>query len=329
MYDLSILIPARNEQFISNTVSDILKNKRGKTEILVGLDGAWASPQIEDHPDVKIVHVSESRGQRGMTNTLAKLSKAKYLAKADAHTAYSEGFDIALMDDMQDNWTVAPLMKNLHAFDWKCRQCGKRTYQGPKPTSCEDCDNTTRFSQKIVFKPRHHTPNSTSYRFDANLHFQYFNEYKKIQDATNSHLVESMSLQGSFFMLTRKKYWELNICDESWGSWGQQGAEVALKTWLSGGRVVINKNCWYAHLFRTQPGFSFPYPQSGSGQQKARDICNDVFKNNKWDKQKYPLSWLLEKFWPQLQEVPDRSDNNDVKWTQADLDNLKKVPLAK
>ena len=137
MYDLSILIPARNEMFISNTVDDILKNRRGKTEIIVGLDGVLADPGIVDHPDVRIVYVSESLGQRGMTNLLCKLSKAKYVAKVDAHTAYDEGFDVKLMEAMRghDNWTVVPIMKNLHCFNWKCLKCGKQTYQGPTPTT--------------------------------------------------------------------------------------------------------------------------------------------------------------------------------------------------
>jgi glycosyltransferase involved in cell wall biosynthesis len=297
-YDLSILIPARSEQFLANTVADILKNKRGKTEVIVVCDGSWADPSIEDHDDVRIIYLPEARGQRASQNMAARLSTAKYVAKTDAHCAFSEGFDVELMKtfgELGEDIVVAPLMKNLHAFDWKCMKCGKRTYQGPKPVSCEDCDNTDDFTQRIVFKPRHRTPNSTSYRFDSNLHFQYFNEYKEKQVGD---LVESMSLQGSFFMCTREKYWELTLCDETWGSWGQQGSEVALKTWLSGGRVIINKRCWYAHLFRTQAGFSFPYPQSGSAQQRARDICNDIFKNNKWEHQVKPLSWLVEKFSP-------------------------------
>jgi len=55
-------------------------------------------------------------------------------------------------------------------------------------------------------------------------------------------------------MLTREKYWELNICDESLGSWGSQGIEVACKTWLSGGKCLVNHSTWYAHMFRTQGG---------------------------------------------------------------------------
>lgn len=326
-YNFSILVPARSEQFISNTVADILRNKRGRTEIIVGLDGEWSDPEIEDHPDVTVLHVAESIGQRAMQNKLAKLSKAKYVAKCDAHTAYSEGFDVELMktfDELGDDITVAPLMRNLWAYDWKCMKCGSRWYQGPKPVMCmkrgrntsevlphPECDNTTNFTQRIVFKPRPDTPNSTSYRFDNMLHFQYFNEYK---DRQEGDLVESMSLQGSFFMATRENYWKKELCDETWGSWGQQGSEVALKTWLSGGRVIINKRCWYAHLFRTQPGFSFPYPQSGRGQQKARDICNDMFKNNSWPQQQKPLSWLIEKFSP----VPGWSNEDIAKLKEAD-----------
>ena len=108
-------------------------------------------------------------------------------------------------------------------------------------------------------------------------------------------------------MMTREKYWDLNICDESWGSWGQQGSEVSIKTWLSGGRVVVNQKTHYAHLFRTQGGtFGFPYPISGSQVEYARNKCKDLFLENKWDKQVYPLSWLVEKFSP----VPEWHDSS-------------------
>jgi hypothetical protein len=324
-YDLSVLIPARNEEFISNTVADIIKNKRGRTEVIVGLDGEWAKPGIIDHPDVRIVYVSESIGQRAMTNKLCQLSRAKYVAKTDAHCAFDEGFDVKLMDGMQDDWTVVPVMRNLHAFSWVCDDCGHKTYQGPVP---EGCANTSCPAQKYAFhkeiewigKP---SPQSTAYLFNRNLQFWYFNELKKRQDRESSNWVETMSLQGSFFMLTREKYWELNTCDETWGSWGQQGTEVALKTWLSGGRVLCNKDTWYAHMFRTQHGFSFPYPMSGSDQRKARKISQELFLNNKWDKQVRPLSWVLERFWPELQEYARHADEGREAWRQEDLDGLK------
>jgi hypothetical protein len=107
-------------------------------------------------------------------------------------------------------------------------------------------------------------------------------------------------------MLTREKYWELNISDEAFGSWGSQGIEVACKFWLSGGRVIINHNTWYAHMFRTQGGdFGFPYEQKQSKVNAAKSKARDLFFNNKWDKQTRPLSWLVERFAP----VKGWSDN--------------------
>lgn len=290
-YDLSILIPARNEIFLTRTIEDIVKNKRGNTEVIAVLDGQWSNPGIPMHPDVTVVFLPESIGQRAATNLACKLSSAKFIMKVDAHCAFDEGFDVKMMELMQDDITMVPVMKNLHAFNWLCSN-GHRRDQSPSGV-CTECGAPTEM--EMIWKPRR-SPNSTAYRFDTRLEFQYWGEYKEKQDGD---LVETLSLQGSCFMLTRAKYWELDICDESWGSWGGQGAEVALKTWLSGGRVLCNKRTWYAHMFRTQGGdFGFPYPNPAKNQKKAKDSLREVFLNDKWEKAKYPLSWLLEKFGP-------------------------------
>jgi glycosyltransferase involved in cell wall biosynthesis len=300
MKDLSVLIPARNEMFLSRTVEDILGNIEGNTEVIVAYDGYYPESPIKSDPRVTVIHRSESMGQRAATNMLAKLSEAKYIVKTDAHCAFDKGFDVKLMKDMQDDITMVPIMRNLHAFDWVCKN-GHRRYQGPSGV-CTECGEPTTMNVCWIAKT---SPQSVAYRFDKTLHFQYFNEYCKRPEVKGKELTESLSLQGSFFMLTREKYWELNICDETWGSWGQQGVEVALKTWLSGGKVIVNHNTWYAHMFRTQGGdFGFPYPISSKQVEKAREISRDLFFNDKWPKAKYKLEWLLNKFAP----VPDWHD---------------------
>lgn len=328
-YDLSILIPARNEEWLPQTVADLLKNKRGKTEILVGLDGYKA--EIPPHEDVTVVFYPESIGQRAMQNRLAKISKAKYVMKADAHTAWDEGFDVKMLAAAEANpdATLVPVMRNLHVFNWKCNNCDLEIYQGPEPRECnnEICPkfdgktdggeghSAVGFKKNVVWIPKTN-PQSSAYRFNKNLQFKYFPELRNKLERKG--LQETMSLQGSCFMCSRKNYWDLELCDESWGSWGQQGSEVAIKTWLSGGRVLCNFNTWYAHLFRTQQGFSFPYPHSGSSQQRARQISQDIFLNNKWSKQKHPLSWLLKKFWFALKDVSDQ----EAKWTEEDIKQM-------
>lgn len=336
-YDLSILIPARGEMFVTRTVQDILKNKCGKTEIIVGLDGkgkyadsVWPDEGIPVHPDVKVVHVSESRGQRGMTNILCKLSKAKWVAKVDAHCAFDEGFDVKLLEAAKghDDWTIVPTMKNLHVFDWVCEK-GHRRYQGPSGV-CTTCGLPTERDVVWYAKP---SPNSTAYTFDKDLHFQYFNEFKKRPEG-QGNITPTMSLQGSFFMLTRDKYWELDICDEKYGSWGQQGVEVACKTWLSGGRVMCVQTTWYAHMFRTQGGdFSFPYDNPESKIQKARERSRDIWVNNKWPLAKYDLPWLINKFapvpgWNVTKGIIYYTDNQlNVKLAKKVQKRLKKISV--
>jgi hypothetical protein len=158
-------------------------------------------------------------------------------------------------------------------------------------------------------------PQSISYCFDSTPHFQYFNEYTKRPEYKKMleeiGLTETMSLQGSCFMMTRENYWKWDVCDERVGSWGNQGLEVACATWFNGGRVLVNHNTWYAHMFRTQGSdFGFPYPQSGREVQKTKDKVKDLFFNNKFEGQIHNLKWLVEKFWP----VPG--------WKQEDLNKI-------
>lgn len=304
MTELSILIPARCEEFLLNTINDVLANIQADTEIICVLDGSWPLEPIPNYPRLTLIHHPVPIGQRAALNEAAKISTAKYVMKLDAHCAVAPGFDRILLEDMQPDWTQVPIMRNLHVFDWVC-DCGCKVYQGPtKP--CPECGGVMRKEIVWIAKP---SPQSKAYCFDSTPHFRYFSEFNKRPEGKGD-LTESMSLQGSCFMMTRDKYFELGVCDESIGSWGSQGIEVACKTWLSGGRVIVNHKTWYAHMFRGRGDFSFPYPLSCSQQEHAQEAVRDLFFNNKWDKQVQPLSWLVKKFWP----VPG--------WTDEDLQRL-------
>ena len=317
-YKISICIPARSEMFLRNTVEDILKNKEDDTEIIVGLDGEWSDPPLIQHPDVNIIYAPESLGQRGIIKLCAKLSRAKYIIKCDSHCSFDAGFDRKMLEAFKktgDNVVIVPIMRNLWGFDWKCHRCGWKKYQGPTPEKCKQCGDTRYMRRKILWKGKER-PQSVSYRFDSTPHFQYFNQYKKTEkykkDLKETGITETMSLQGSFFMMTREKYFALDIDDESLGSWGNQGLTVACKVWLSGGRVLVTHNTWYAHLFRTQGGdFGFPYEQKGRDVQRTKANVRKQIWSGKLLKQKHPLSWLIEKFEP----IPG--------WSDEDLKKLK------
>lgn len=316
--------------FLAKTIQDIIQNSEANTEVIALLDGQWADPPIEQHTMVNVIYVPESIGQRAGTNLACRIAEGKYIMKVDAHCSFDKGFDRKMLEGFEkfgDDVTMVPTMRNLWAFDWKCHKCGLKIYQGPTPTTCTGCadkfhiplkETGKHWKRKMMWIGKTN-PQSNSYCFDSEPHFQYFNEYtkrdeyKKMLEETGGY-TESMSLQGSCFMLLKERYWDLNVCDEYFGSWGSQGIEVACKSWLSGGRVIVNHNTWYAHMFRTQGGdFSFPYPQRGSKVEEAKKKAKDMFFNSNFEKQVLPLSWLLEKFWP-------------VKgWTEEDLQNLKEL----
>ncbi len=305
--------------FLAQTIESVVANVEANTEVIAVLDGAWADPPVPQHERVNLIYAPEAVGQRAATNLACTLSRAKYVMKVDAHCSFDKGFDRKMLEGFKqegDYVTMVPTMRNLWAFDWKCYHCGWKKYQGPTPERCGQCGKGDKMRRKMVWKGKER-PQSNSYCFDAEPHFQYFGGYAKRPECQEmlqkTGMTETMSLQGSCFMCTRERYWELGLCDESLGSWGNQGIEVAVKTWLSGGRVLANHATWYAHMFRTQGGdFSFPYPQSGRQVAQCKQKVKGLFWGGEWSKQKYPLSWLVEKFWP----VPG--------WTQEQLDELKK-----
>jgi len=317
MRDLSILIPARCEEFLKTTIEDFLKNREADTEIIATLDGEWVEPQLDHHDRVSVIYVNKSVGQRAATNLAAKLSKAKYVMKLDAHCSFDKGFDRKMLEAFKktgDDVTMLPIMRNLWAFDWKCHRCGWKKYQNPPPKRCGGCNDSRYLRKKIMWVGKHN-PQSTSYCFDSTPKFRYFEDWKHRpqykKNKKEKKLTETMSIQGSCFMSERKRYWDLKLCDESLGSWGNQGIEVACKSWLSNGKVMVNHNTWYGHLFRTNAKFSFPWPVSGRDQRDTKANVRKIIWEGKLSEQKKPLSWLVEKFWP----VPG--------WTEEDLEKLK------
>jgi len=295
MRDLSVIIPALNERWLNHTIADVLEHAELDTEIIVVLDGKWPVDPVPDNDRVTLVHMGERIGQRAACNLGARISQAKCVMKLDAHCAVGQGFDRIMIEDMQPDWTMVPKMYNLHVFDWVCQECGHRRYQSPSGP-CEECGGETK--REIVWHAKTN-PETTAMRFDSDMKFQYWREFKARQ---HGDLVPTLGLLGACFLLERERWFELDICDEDHGGWGQQGTEVACKSWLSGGKLICNKRTWFAHMFRTQGGdFGFPYPLKGSDVRHARKYSRHLWLENNWEGAKYDLDWLLSRFAP----VPD------------------------
>ncbi len=305
--DLSVLIPALNEDMLDRTIQDVLENIQGKTEIIVVLDGYLPNPSLTvNDPRVTLIYNPEPKGQRGATNQAAKLAKGKYVMKSDAHVAFDKGFDIKMLEafkKLDDNVTMIPILRNLHAYDWVCEN-NHRRYQGKKGV-CPECGKSEK--QDVVWIAKS-SPSRFTFTFDREPHFQYWGELAKrpenikgalCNDETyDTNLRETLTIQGSCFMLTKERYFALDICSEDFHSWGAQGIEVGCKTWLSGGRVIANLNTWYAHMFRTNNFGGFPYSNPESLIEENRELSRNLFIRNKWPKAIHSFEWLINKFNP-------------------------------
>ncbi len=314
---LSVIIPGRQEEFFARTVEDVLRNMRGDSEIVAICDASWPEPPLADHPKLTVLHFTESVGQRAAVNYGARISRAKYVMKIDAHCTVDEGFDLKLTAPYEDgrlgmDVTTIPRMFNLHAFSWRCKNCGNEQYQGPQPETCkksheirstEGCGGKD-FDRVLVWKPRMNRRTDFA-RFNHEMQFKYDGRYERRHPVeAQKDIADLMSSVGCCFFMRRDRFWAQGGMIEAHGSWGNFGTEVSCKAWLSGGRQVLNKTTWISHLFRTQPGFNFPYPISGNAQDRARAYSRDLWMNNKWPLQVLPLSWLIEKFAP----IPDWHD---------------------
>jgi len=265
---LSVIIPARNETYLERTIKNVLKNSRGEIEIIVILDGWIPDPQIKTDNRVTFLHYKDSIGQRKAINEGVKRCKGKYIMKLDAHCAVDEGFDVKLAQDCEYDWTVVPRMYNLDHKTWL-----------PKRHKLTDYMYISSMTADKPFRAMYYTGK----------------EYHKLHK--NKALIDDiMCCMGPCFFMYKDRFLELGGCDEAHGGWGQQGVEVSLKAWLSGGSLKVNKKTWFAHWFRGDVGF--PYSLSGKAVQKARKYSQNLWLNNKWDKQTRKLDWVINKFNP-------------------------------
>ena len=130
----------------------------------------------------------------------------------------------------------------------------------------------------------------------------------KNKDWSKGDITDVMTCIGAGWFMHRERYWELGGMDEEHGSWGQMAVELSMKAWLSGGRMVVNKRCWFAHLSRTQKGFGFPYSHKRGAIQHARDHSKDLWIGNKWPKAVHTYDWLVKLFAPLPGWVKEQED---------------------
>jgi hypothetical protein len=61
---------------------------------------------------------------------------------------------------------------------------------------------------------------------------------------------DTAEFQGSCWFMSKKWFQERGFMSLNYTGWGQESEEISFETWKNGGRVVTDKNTFYAHLHK-------------------------------------------------------------------------------
>lgn len=281
MPKLSVIVPSRNDsgdphhmRFMRQTVGDLLTKAAGDVEVIVVLDGYYPNPPLPEDRRLVVLHRGVPRGLRAAANAGAAVAKGEWLMKTDDHCKWAEGYDKALMEHCDGDWVAIPRRYSLDGEKWE--------YMPKSPVDYHyfDCPLTN----KEFFQT-----NGVAW-----------NERRQERSAPQYDIDDTPSFQGSVWFCLKEHFQKrMGGMDEGllYGTFAQEPQEIGFKTWLSGGRVVVNKLTSYAHLHKGNAwgrGFRVNMAEVRRGHQ----FSGEYWMFNQWPRQVRKMEWLVEKFWP-------------------------------
>lgn len=296
---LSVVIPARNEKFLQQTVDDLFRNALGDIEIIAVLDGYWPDPIIRDDPRLTLLHYAQPQGMREAINAGASIANGKYLMKCDAHCAFAHGFDEVMKADCEEDWIAVPTKFSLDADKWVTHD-----FSQPLEANGRHYRDGTILPPYIFKYPTNYYyltfPYNTDRLYGTGLHAKQWLEKEEPRLAARADILvdDLLSFQGSCWFMHRA-YFESTIgpMDAKSYNFHQEAQELANKCWLSGGRVVINKKTWYAHLHKGKV-HGRGYYLSSRSMIESEKYSTDLWMNDKWPRATKSIKWLIDKFSP-------------------------------
>lgn len=211
--------------------------------------------------EIEIISIKDKPMRQAINEGVAQ-STGEYIMKCDAHCIFGQGYDRIMLETIEDNWVVTPRRYALDTRTWKVME------------DIAPIDYMRLFisHDKIGGK-----------------------EWVR-PDRADVMVDETMVFQGSCWLMSRKHWdWMGELQTEGYGTFTQEPIEICMKTWLGGGKVMVNKNTWYAHkhrkLGRTYAGLTSS-PEIAEGNAYSKDF----WMNNRWDRRKYDFNWLMDRF---------------------------------
>jgi len=272
---LSVIIPNRNCQFTAKTIESLLKNAGCDIEVIVNVDEKWPEPLLGDER-ITYIHPATPRGMRAGINAGLALAKGEYIMKTDDHCKFGENFGKILIENHQDDWIQIPRRYSLDAENW-----------------CIDKTRPIRDYHSLCYPKKYK-------EHDWGIHgVDWFSRGKERSDPKYD-IDETMSFQGSSWFANKEYFMKmvgfLDDRRETYSTFAQEPQEIGLKYWLKGGKCMVNKKTWYAHLHKGRR-YGRMY------KQDIHTIDSHNWSADHWMGNKEPgiihdIAWLVEKFWP-------------------------------
>lgn len=280
---VSVIIPSRTELYLQKTVDDLRAKAEGNIEIIVVLDGYWPSTPVTQAMNVMVFHHGMQHsnfGFRPSINRGVAMANGEYIIKVDQHCIFDQGFDVKMKHACADNYVVIPSRYTLDGPEWRVTNLGSQP-------------------EEYRYLTYPFVTENSGYNSLSGLRWKAREILRKAIPVD-----DTMAFPGSCYMLKRSFWDKLGILDHTnYGNYMiHEPEEISLKAWLSGGRVVVNKTTWYAHLHRHRPeGRRYGYSNRQERSNKADSEKARLFNRSYWINTKdyqHDLAWLIDKFWP-------------------------------
>ncbi|MFH1002148.1 MAG: glycosyltransferase [bacterium] len=254
---ISIIIPSYKDPLSMKTIRDLLdKSELGdQLEIIDVWDGFYPSFDIIQDKRVRYVHLGSNRGMRGAINAGIAVARGEFFARIDEHCCFGQGWDRKLTRDCKPNWIMTARRYFLDPEKWQIME--EKGYVDYEKLTIQNVSEGVR---KFSGKPwKERTEKRNKIKID-----------------------ETEAQQGSLWVANRKFFLETvgELQTEGYGQLIQDSVEVSMKYWKAGGKLMLNKNTWYAHKFR---GFKRTH-QNGTKENPAN--CDDgyAYSLKQWEK---------------------------------------------
>jgi len=240
---LSVIIPSYKDPYLQNTIDSILENsglKDDEIEVIPVLDGYWPDPQLKEDPRVKVLHLGKNRGMREAINLGIRIADGEYIMRSDEHCMYAPNFAKTILKDIKDNQIVTAVRYFLDVENWKVM------------------DKKPVYYEKLKIRKK----DGKEYKFEG------VKWHSRERERKHKKIDETMAMQGSFWIMS-KKWWKKVIRDlqvEGYGPMYQDSHEMQFKTWEKGGKLIVNKNTWFAHKH-------VKFPRTHNYQRKDYEPC--------------------------------------------------------